>query len=99
MNPTRPTARHIIMKMPTFKDKERLLKTSRGKQRVTYKNRWELQTSVYLLEEKNHQQRNYQKLKRSTTGENTQTEERSNLEHPDKEIKETTPLNPYRIPT
>ena len=24
----------------------------------------------------------------------TQTEERANLEHPDKEIKETTPLNP-----
>ena len=29
----------------------------------------------------------------SITREPTQTEERANLEHPDKEIKETTPLN------
>ena len=29
----------------------------------------------------------------STTREPTQTEERANLERPDKEIKETTPLN------
>ena len=29
----------------------------------------------------------------STTREPTQTEERANLEHPDKEIKETAPLN------
>ena len=29
----------------------------------------------------------------STTRQPTQTEERANLEHPDKEIKETAPLN------
>ena len=33
----------------------------------------------------------------STTREPTQTEERANLEHTDKEIKETTPLNPTKF--
>ena len=33
----------------------------------------------------------------STTRKSTQTEERANLEHPDKEIKETTPLNPTEL--
>ena len=31
------TPRHIIIKMPTVKDKERILKAAREKQRVTYK--------------------------------------------------------------
>ena len=33
----RPTPRHIIIKMPKIKDKERILKEAREKQRVTYK--------------------------------------------------------------
>ena len=33
----------------------------------------------------------------STTREPTQTEERANLEHLDKEIKDTTPLNPIEF--
>ena len=37
MNPKRPTPRHIIIKMPKVKDKERILKAARGKQLVTYK--------------------------------------------------------------
>ena len=37
MNPKRPTPRHIIIKMPNVKDKERILKAEREKQRVTYK--------------------------------------------------------------
>ena len=37
MNPNRPTARYIIIKMPNFKDKERILKAVREKQEVTYK--------------------------------------------------------------
>ena len=37
MNPKRPTLRHIIMKMPNFKDKERILKAMREKQEVTCK--------------------------------------------------------------
>ena len=37
MNTKRPTPRHITIKMPKFKDKERNLKTAREKQLVTYR--------------------------------------------------------------
>ena len=37
MDPKRITPRHIIIKMPKIKDKERILKAAREKQRVTYK--------------------------------------------------------------
>ena len=37
MNPKRPTLRHIIIKMPQFKDKERISKAAREKQFVTCK--------------------------------------------------------------
>ena len=37
MDPTRTTPRHIIIEMPKFKDKGRILKVAREKQRVTYK--------------------------------------------------------------
>ena len=36
-NAKRPTARHIIIKMAKFQDKERILKSAREKQEVTYK--------------------------------------------------------------
>ena len=36
-NPKKPTARHIIIKMAKFQDKERILKATREKQEVTYK--------------------------------------------------------------
>ena len=36
-NPKRTTARHIIIKMAKFQDKERILKAAREKQEVTYK--------------------------------------------------------------
>ena len=36
-NPKRSTARHIILKMAKFQDKERILKAAREKQEVTYK--------------------------------------------------------------
>ena len=36
-NQKRPTARHIIIKMVKFQDKERILKAEREKQEVTYK--------------------------------------------------------------
>ena len=35
MNPKRPTPKHIIIKMPKVKDKERILKAARKKQSVT----------------------------------------------------------------
>ena len=34
-NPKRPTARHIIIKMAKFQDKERILKAAREKEEVT----------------------------------------------------------------
>ena len=37
LDPKRNTPRHIIIKMPKVKDKERILETSREKQRLTYK--------------------------------------------------------------
>ena len=37
MDTKRPTSRYIIFKMPKVKDKERILKAAREKQRVTYK--------------------------------------------------------------
>ena len=37
MDPKRTTTRHIIIKMPKIKDKERIIKAAREKERVTYK--------------------------------------------------------------
>ena len=37
MDPKRPTPRHIIIKMPKVKDKERILKAAREKQKVIHK--------------------------------------------------------------
>ena len=37
MDPKRATSRHIIIKMPKVKDKDRILKAAREQQRVTYK--------------------------------------------------------------
>ena len=37
LDPKRTTPRHIIIKMPKVKDKERILKAAREKQIVTYK--------------------------------------------------------------
>ena len=37
LDPRRNTLKHIIIKLPKFKDKERILKASRRKERVTYK--------------------------------------------------------------
>ena len=37
LDPKRNTSRHIIIKLPKIKDKERILKAVRGKETVTYK--------------------------------------------------------------
>ena len=37
LDPKRNTPRHIIIKLPKIKDKERILKTAREKETVTYK--------------------------------------------------------------
>ena len=36
-NPKRPTARHILIKLENFQDKERILKAARDKKEVTHK--------------------------------------------------------------
>ena len=36
MNPRKHTPRHIVIKLLKIKDKERILKAARGKDRVTY---------------------------------------------------------------
>ena len=45
----RPTPRHIIIKMTWFKDKERILKATRGKQVVTYKGVSNRQSSDFSI--------------------------------------------------
>ena len=37
LDPKRNTPRHVIIKLPKIKDKERILKSARGKDTVTYK--------------------------------------------------------------
>ena len=37
MDPRKHTLRHIIIKLPKIKDKERILKAARGKETLTYK--------------------------------------------------------------
>ena len=37
MNPKRPASRHIIIKIPNFKDKKRILKAARETQTITNK--------------------------------------------------------------
>ena len=37
LDPERTTPRYVIIKLPKAKDKERILKAVRGKQRATYK--------------------------------------------------------------
>ena len=37
LDTSRNTPRHIIIKLPKIKDKERILKAARGKETVTYK--------------------------------------------------------------
>ena len=37
LDPKRNTPRHIIIKLPQIKNKERILKAARGKERVAYK--------------------------------------------------------------
>ena len=37
LDPKRNTQRHIIIKLPKIKEKKKILKEARGKERVTYK--------------------------------------------------------------
>ena len=50
MNPKRNTPRHIIIKMPKVKDKERILNAAKEKQRVTYKGVFRRLSADFLKE-------------------------------------------------
>ena len=61
MNPKRPTARHIIIKMANFQDKERILKAAREKQEGTYKGapiRLAIDFSMETLQDRREWQKN-----------------------------------------
>ena len=47
LDPKRNTPRHIIIKLPKIKDKERILKAARGKEIVTWKGDSYLQRSSH----------------------------------------------------
>ena len=66
MNPKRPTPRHIIMKMAKFKHKEKILKTAREKQLVTYKETTESLSadfSTEILQTRRERQKIFQEMK------------------------------------
>lgn len=82
MNPKGPTPRHMIIKMPKVKDKERILKVSRETQLVMYKRtpkRWPAYLSAEILQARRHWHNILKVLKRENS---------RNQEFPDKkEIK------------
>ena len=61
MNPKRPTPKHIIIKMPKVKVRERILKTSKEKQLVTYKGA-PVRLSVDFSTETLQARRNWQEI-------------------------------------
>ena len=63
-NTKRPTARHIIIIMAKFQDKERILKAAREKQEVTYKGapiRLGVHFSMETLQARREWQKKYSK--------------------------------------
>ena len=61
MDPKRPTPRHIILKMPKVKDKERILKVAREKQLVTYRV-VSIRLSAYFSKETLQARRDWQEI-------------------------------------
>ena len=65
-NPKRTTARHIIIKMANFQDKERILKAAREKQEVTYKGapiRLAIDFSMEMLQARREWQKIFQVMR------------------------------------
>ena len=62
MNPKRPTPRHIIIKMPKVKYKEKILKGAREKQLVTYKGSPIRLSADFFSKETLQARRNWQKI-------------------------------------
>ena len=66
MNIKRPTPRHNIIKIPNFKDKERILKAARENQAVTYKGtliRLAVDFSMEMLQARREWQEIFQVMK------------------------------------
>ena len=66
MNPKCPTPRHTIIKIPNFKDKERILKAAKEKQEVTYKGapiRFATDFSMETLQARREWQKIFQVMK------------------------------------
>ena len=61
MDAKRPTPRHILIKMPKVKDKERILKAAREKQLVTYR-RVPIRLSADFSEEALQARRDWQEI-------------------------------------
>ena len=61
MDAKRPTARHILIKMPKVKDKERILKAAREEQIVTYR-RVPINLSADFSKETLQARRNWQEI-------------------------------------
>ena len=61
MNPKRPTLRHIMIKMPKVKDKDRILKEAREKQLVTYR-AVPVRLSIYFSKETLQARRNWKAI-------------------------------------
>ena len=61
LNPKRSTPRQIISKMPKVKDKERIIKAERGKERVTYKG-VPIRLSADFSKETLHARRDWQEV-------------------------------------
>ena len=65
-NPKRPTARHIIIQMAKFQDKERILKAAREKQEVTCKGdpiRLQTDFSMEMLQARREWQKIFQVMR------------------------------------
>ena len=65
LDPKRTTPKHIIIKMPKVKDKQRILKAARQKQRVTY-NRVPIQLSADFSKETLQARRDWQEVFKGT---------------------------------
>ena len=61
METKRPTTTHMILKMPKVKDKERIIKAERGKERVTYKG-VPIRLSADFSKETLHARRDWQEV-------------------------------------
>ena len=86
MNVNKSTSRHIIIKMPKVKDKERILKAAREKQLATYRG-VDIRLSADLSKETLQTRRDWQEIqscKAGTYNQDYSTQQSYNLELKDR---------------